>query len=291
MRVVFIASSIPLTLARRFSKDPMSTRTPLTEYANLATRELFQMSFVCKQISGDIKYDESVLQERNRKWPDTTPVTNEAFNIGASRFLGILQLCRGVDIYNWYCREALKLALSANPKPIIDVIRKKSGRIADTIAKADKKQNDPAVVIREFLEDRYKGDRIVREAIHRDLDVLQNPEVELLCTCRNVLVHKRGHDEFGEIAQGIQKLGSQRALIGVQWYPPGHMPIALNKQNYLIIDASVGNWASELLHQQIFMMDQNFAHVYTLPRKVWDRVRIGRTFLGGPISPPPHSIP
>jgi hypothetical protein len=236
-------------------------------------------------------YDESVLQEHNRKWPDL-PASNHSFNVGASRLLGVLQLCRGVDIYNWYCREALKLALSANPKAIIDRIRPKSGRIAKSIAKAEKKLNDPAVeVMREFLEDRYRGDRIIREAIHRDLDVLQNPEVELLCTCRNVLVHKRGHDEFGELAQGIQELGSKRAILGVQWYPPGHMPVAIDKENYLIMDEAVGHWAAELLHQQIFLMDQNFAHVYKLPRKVWDCARIGRTFLGSPISPPPHSTP
>jgi hypothetical protein len=171
-------------------KTSMSIRTPLTEYAKLATHELFQLTFVCKQIAGDIIYDESVLQERNKKWPDLSPVTNQPFNSAASSFLGIFQLCRGVDIYNWYCREALSLALSSNPKPIIDIIRKKTGKIAQTIGKADKKQWDAAAeVVREFLQDRYKGDRIVRQAIHRDLDVMQNPEVELLCTCRNILVH------------------------------------------------------------------------------------------------------
>jgi hypothetical protein len=80
----------------------------------------------------------------------------------------------------------------------------------------------------------------------------------------------------------IQKLGSERALIGAQWYLPGHMPIALDKENNLMINEGVGNWAAELLQQQIFMMDQNFAHVYKLPRKTWDRTKIGRTFLGPP---------
>jgi hypothetical protein len=263
----------------------MTTRTPTTEYANAAGNELHQLSFVWKQIAGDLAFDESVLQERNRKWPDISPITNHPFNSAASRFLGIMQLCRAVDTYNWYCREALKLALSANPQPIIEIIGKKTGRIAKTIAKANKEKKDAAVeVVREFLEDRYKGDRIIREAIHRDLDVLQNPETELLCTCRNVLVHKRGRDEFGEIARGIRKLGSERALIGAQWYPHGHMPIALDKENYLIIDDAVGDWAVELLSQQIFMMDQNFAHVYKLPRKVWDQLSIGRKFLGDPMS-------
>ncbi len=256
-------------------------RTALTEYASIAGNELLRLSFVCKQIVGDIGYDESILQAHNNKWPDIRPVTNASFNSAASRFLGILQLCRAVDVYNWYCREALKLGLSTNPEPVIEAIRNKTGKIAETIAKAEKRKKDAAPeIVREFLAGRYKGDRIIREVIHRRLDVLQNPEVELLCTCRNVLVHKRGHDESGEIARGIEKLGSERALIGAAWYPIGHMPIALDKEGCLVIDEAVGNWAVELLHQQIFMMDQNFAHVYKLPRKVWDSASIGRTFLG-----------
>jgi len=261
----------------------MSAKTPLTEYANLAMDELFQLTFVCRQIAGDIGYDESVLEARNKKWPDISPVTNVAFNSAAFRFLGVLQLCRAVDIYNWYCREALKLALSANPKPVIDIVRRKTGRIAETIARADKKRKDAAAeIISEFLKDKYRGDRVIRETVHRDLDVMQNPEIELLCTCRNVVVHKRGHDEFGEIAKGIRDLGSRRALIGAQWYPIDHMPIALDKENNLIINEGVGNWAAELMQQQIFMMDQNFARVYRLPRKTWDRTKIGRTFLRPP---------
>ena len=261
----------------------MSTKTPLTEYANLAMDELFQLVFVCRQISGDIGYDESVLQARNKKWPDITPVTNLAFNRAASRFIGILQLCRTIDIYNWYCREALKLALSANPKPIIDAVWNKAGKMAPTIAKAQKRKRDAATeIIREFLSDKYRGDRVVRETVHRDLNVMQNPEIELLCTCRNVLVHKRGYDEFGEVADAIRVLGSKRADIGAQWYPAGHMPIALDTDKNLIVNDAVGNWAAALMQQQIFMMDQNFSHVYKLPRKTSDRTRIGRTFLGQP---------
>jgi len=255
----------------------MKSKTPLTEYASLAGHELFQLSFICKQIDGDIMGDERDLQARHVGSPDAPRITNRPFNTTASRFLGILQFCRSVDLYNWYCCQALRLALSSNPKPVLNIIRKKGGRVAKTILKADKMKRDVAAeVIREFLADRYKGDRMIREIIHLDLNVTQNPEVELICTCRNVLVHKRGHDEFGEIKEGIQKLGSKRAFIGAQWYPTGHMPIALDNRDYLVIDAAVGNWVVELMHQQIFAMDQNFAHVYKLPRKNWDSPSIGR---------------
>jgi len=259
--------------------------------------DLFQLQFVFRQIVGDIKYDESILEARNKKWPDITPVTNKSFNTAAFRFIGISQLCRAVDIYNWYCREALKLALSSSPQLVVEVIRRQKGRIADTVSKAENKGKDAATeIIQEFLQDKYKGDWNIREAIHRNLNVMQNPEIELLCLCRNVLVHRRGYDEFGQVAEAIRNLGSQRALIGAQWYPPGHMPIALDEKKFLVVNETIGDWAGQLLQQQIFMMDQNFAHVYKLPRQVWEQRKIGRTFLGpptaekqvqSPIHPPP----
>jgi hypothetical protein len=58
------------------------------------------------------------------------------------------------------------------------------------------------------------------------------------------------------------------------------MPIVLDTQNYLVVDETVGNWVTEFLHQPIFLMDQNFAHVYKLPRKNWDGKSIRRKFLG-----------
>ena len=88
----------------------MNNKTPTTEYANLALDELFQLVFVCRQISGDIKYAESVLQNRNNKWPDLPPVTNQPFNSAALRFIGILLLCQAVDIYDWYCRRVSKVS-------------------------------------------------------------------------------------------------------------------------------------------------------------------------------------
>lgn len=259
----------------------MSKRTPVTEYANVAMDELFQMDSVYAQITADLKSDEHALEQRNIKLPGVPPITNRPFNNAVSRLIGIAQLCRAVDIYNWYCREAFKLSLSSNPGPVVDAIRNQTGKIAKIIDNADSQGKDAASeIIQKLLSGRASGDKQIRDTIHIHLDVLQNPETELLCECRNILVHKRGHDELGEIAQGIQNLGSNRSLIGVQGYPDGHMPIALDANNNLLIDAEIGGWAVKFIHQQIFMMDQNFSHVYELPRKAWEPQSISRTFLG-----------
>jgi hypothetical protein len=259
----------------------MSKRTPTTEFANLALDELFQLTFVGSQLANDIRCDEEVLRKRNVKMPDVPAITNRPFNDATFHFLGVLMLCRSVDIYNWYCRESLRLAFLSNPKLVTDALRNKTGEMAKTVERAEKKGADAATeVIREFLSDKYRGDRIIRETVHRNLGVMQNPEIELLCTCRNVLVHKRGYDDVGEIAEELKELGGKRAFIGASLFPRGHMPITLDKNNRLIIDDKIGGWAAELLVQQIFMMDQNFSHVYKLPRKIYERVTIGRKWLG-----------
>jgi hypothetical protein len=259
----------------------MPKRTPLTQYANLACEELFQMGFVCRLFSGQIKAVENDLVQRNRRQPDVPPVTNQPFNTVASRFLGVFQLCRGADLYNWYCRECLRLALQSDPKPVVAAIRNQDGKLASTVKKAEKAGRNPATeLIQGFRENEYRNDKEIRKAVHSHLKVMQNPEVELICACRNALVHRRGHDEFGEVAEEIKRLGTRHAFIGAQSYPDGHMPIAIDKGHCLAIDDGVGDWAAELLKQQIFMMDQNFAHAYKLPRKIWERPGIECTFLG-----------
>lgn len=251
-----------------------------TEYAGRALQELHELKFVSFQLVTDLQYDESVLQQRNKKWQGNTPITNDNFNSAAFRMFGRMLFCEAVDIYNWYCREVLKLALCRSPQLVVDVLRKGGGRVASAAAAAEKKGKDAATeIVAEFLHDRYRGERVIRQTIHVNLNVLQHPEMELLCTCRNVLVHKRGFDEFGEIAKEIQNLGSARATIGASLYPQGHMPIEVGSDQSLVINPKVGDWAAALIEQQIFMMDQNFAHIYKLPRKKYQSRSIGRTFL------------
>lgn len=247
----------------------MKRETTTTECAKLALDDLFELKFLVWQMTSAINYQESIHRESNQKRGETEPTTSQRHNKRRLLFFGNSQFCRAVDIYNWYCRESLKLALSSNPQLVVDVIRKQTGKVAKAISKAEENGKDAAKSIGEFFQARYVGERIIRETIHRNLNVIQEPEIELLCLCRNILVHKRGYDEFGEIAKEIKKIGTKRALIGAQSYPAGHMPIATNKENYLIINEDIAAWATELLQQQVFGMDQNFAHVYKLPRKTW----------------------
>lgn len=260
-------------------------RAPLTEFANLAVTELFQMRFVCRSFTNRVAADEHELMESNAKHPALPPRTNGPFNDAASNFLGCLQLCRSVDLYNWYCRECLKLALQSDPKSVISEIKSRStgskdAPVAEAVAKAEKNGKDAAAeVLQQLLANKFRQDKGIRDTVHQYLRVIQDPEVELVCMSRNAVVHRRGRDEGGEIANAICSLGSDRSLIGVDGFPDGHMPIAIGVDGYLVMSSDVGSWAAALLEGQIFRMDQNFAYRYKLPRKVW---AANRMTLRGP---------
>jgi hypothetical protein len=253
----------------------------LTEYAQTGLEELFEMRVVCGDLMRDLQRQENILVQRNKSWPDLPSVSNERFNSISGRCLGAFLLCRSVDIYNWYCLEALKLALKTDPN-IINLLRRAAEKIATTITKAEKKHQNPANALTNFLENRYAGDRAIRDAVHKHLDVAQDPETELICLCRNVLVHRRGADDRGEIADAMKKLGTKRADIYPVAHPPGHMPIRVGPDGVLFVDGNVGMWACDFLHNQIHLMDQQFSHIYKLPTKRYRPRPLGRKSLGDP---------
>lgn len=259
----------------------MNKLKPRTELASIALERLTHLRFVSGQIENDLKREEAKLADRNRKWPDLPPLSNQEFNDTAMQLLGTALLCQGVDIYNWYCRECLRLALASNRSGVITAFRGQDGSLADSVAKAEKNGLDAGQeLMREFSENKYRQDHPIRQAIHIHLGVTQEPEVEVLCRCRNLFVHQNGKDEFGQLAQALQELGSKRATIYPTDYPAGHMPIRLSPEGSLKIDRDVGDWICALLQQQIFGMDQQMVHQHALPTKTPAPLRIRRTGLG-----------
>jgi len=223
---------------------------------------------------------EDKLVQRSATLPTSSPVSNERFNGVAYRSFGIFLLCRSVDVYNWYCRETLKLALKTDPI-IIASLQKAESRIAREISKAVKQQRNPVDALTKLLDGKSSMDWAVRDAVHERLNVVQDPETELICLCRNVLVHRRGYDEFDQVAEALKNLGTKRAQIYSVAHPAGHMPISLGPNRLLTMDGNVGLWACDFLHNQIHLMDQNFSHVYKLPTKRWRPRPIGRAWIGG----------
>lgn len=252
--------------------------TPVTEYADRALTELFHHYHVVWWLKNILKREEGVLQEHNKRAVPAglKPATNKPFDDAASEFFGKSLLCQAVDVYNSYCQETLQLAIANDPnvQPALHAIKK----FREQFERAQKLNTDPATELLTLLQTRYVVDSTVRKAIHLHLRIEQFPETELLCLCRNIIVHKRGIDRRGEIAAMLTAIGSDRAFIGAQDFPDGHLPITL-RNGALVCGQDVGLWAASLMQQQIFLMDQEFAHKHNLPRQKRPSATIGRTYV------------
>ena len=235
----------------------------LTEYAQTVLEELAKLGLSSMFLFGDARY-------RHDKLAGEAKSKNADYIESASRNLGIYQLTRSVDLYNWYCREVLKLAVKSNPDEVIATLEAVDGPIKKNITRARKDGGIPGPEIVEGLYHRRNVmDGHVRRAVHEHLHVFENPETKVLCACRNCLVHKRGNDSDRGIADALNEIGDARALIYPTNWPAGHLPIQLSAENELIIDSEIGRWAVDLISNQIHLMDQNFAALHKLPTTRW----------------------
>jgi hypothetical protein len=250
----------------------------VTLFAAKALKELFESRHAAEDLAHRVEFDEHKLEERNKKKPSLSPLTNKPFNDVVSRFLGVSLLCQAVDIYNSYCQDVLQLAILNNTTAIPSALTA-ANRFKDEIKKATKRNTDPAQALFDMFRTGYIADRYVREAIHTHLDIKQHAETELLCLCRNILVHKRGIDSKGEIPAKLLEIGTKRTWLGAPSFPSGHLPLAVNGNQELIVNHSIGLWANESLSVQIHFMDQSLSHFYHLPLHPFPKLTIGRIFV------------
>lgn len=250
----------------------------LTATAARAIKALFEAGFVARDLAMRIREDERCFDRRNKRKPHLPPITNKPFNEAAYHFLGRVVLCDAVDLYNSYCRDVLELA-AHNNRAALPTALASAKHFGDALKKAAKKKSDPADALLDVFNARYIAEGLVRQAIHTHLGINQFPETELLCLCRNILVHKRGVDAEGAIPARLKEIGTERSFIGAQGFRYGHLPIAVNGQKNLIVDDQVGLWSAEIMVQQISAMDQEFAAKYRLPTGPAPKHTIGRIFV------------
>jgi hypothetical protein len=250
----------------------------ITDQAACAMKELLDLQYVTEDLAARIKYDEHRFQERNKRKESLPPITNKCFNDVAFRLLGKSALCDAVDVYNSYCQGVLQLAVLNNPASVPSALAA-AKHFGDRLKKAAKNKTDPAKALLDMFRTTYVTDGIVRKAIHTHLGIDQFPETELLCLSRNILVHKRGIDADSEIPAELKKIASARCWIGAQSFPQGHLPIAVDHEQRLIIDSRIGIWAVEMLRRQIHSIDQMFSAKYHLPTAPMPKLTIGRTFV------------
>lgn len=234
----------------------------LTKYAQTVLNELSQLRWTSMFLHGD------ALRAHGRL--DAEHQSKNAQYIGfASRILGIQQLTQSVDLYNWYCREVLKLAVISNPDEVIATLEAAEGAIKVNIARAKKAGRTPGAEIIGRFSKPNVSEGAVRKAIHKHLGIIEKPETDVLCACRNSLVHNMGRDEGGLIAESLREMGSEMAMIYPPNWPTGHYPIQLTDEGDLVIDFEIGSWASDLISKQIHLMDQKLSAAHNLPTERW----------------------
>src|SRR6266446_8021693 len=141
----------------------------LTKYAQTVLTELNQLRWTSMFLNGD------ALRAHGRL--DAEHQSKNAQYIGfASRILGIQQLTQSVDLYNWYCREVLKLAVISNPGEVIATLEAVKGPIKDNIARAKKVGRTPgAEIIERFCKPSGVSENGVRKAVYVYLGIFENP--------------------------------------------------------------------------------------------------------------------
>ncbi len=245
----------------------------LTEYAQIVLNELNKLRSASRYLLGD-------AQRTNQKLGPDQQSKNTQYISLASRFLGCQQLTHSADLYNWYCREVLKLAVASNPTKVISMLETVKGPIKDNIARARKDGRMPGPeIIERFCKPSGVSEKTVRTAVHEHLGIFENPETDLLCICRNSLVHNMGKDVDGRMAESIQKIGNNRAIIYPTNWPAGHLPIHLTGGGDLVIDSEIGSWALDMITNQIHLMDQNFSALHNLPTTRWRPRPVSHCFM------------
>ena len=193
--------------------------------------------------------------------------------------LGRALFCQAVDAYNWYCQEVLKLSIFHNPSNVPAALRSVNSDLDRVLATAQKHGVAEADALLQRFE-RPVVDSAVRKAIHRHLGIQQEPETELLCLCRNILVHRQGIDQKGEILSALTALGSKRSFVGAPSFPKISLPISVESGNRIKMTELVGRWVANFMENQIFGMDQELAHRYSIPRAPMPRLSISQKIVG-----------
>ena len=217
-------------------------------------------------------------QRAHQKLGPTQQSKNSQYIGLASHFLGSQQLTHSVDLYNWYCREVLKLAVISNPNEVLSALEAVEGPIKNNIVRARKTGRMPGPEIIERFKPGNVSEKMVRIAVHKHLDISENPETNVLCACRNSLVHNMGKDVGRKIAESLAKIGNDRAIIAPTNWPDGHLPIHLTNEGNLVIDSEIGSWALDMISNQIHLMDQNFSALHNLPTTRWRPRSISHSF-------------
>jgi hypothetical protein len=119
----------------------------------------------------------------------------------------------------------------------------------------------------------------IRELFRDELKVLWNPQIDLIVTLRNKIVHQSGLDPEGEVAVEMARCEKGKTLIPPVEFLSDEIPIGIDENRRLVINARAGLWATSHTSNNIHLMDQNISFRFKVPTRRW--VPKGRSFSFG----------
>jgi len=175
------------------------------------------------------------------------------------------QVAHAGDALNTYCQLILAEILQADPS-VLQLVGKRLLR----------NKHETREDLIERLNDCRCSDGAVRAAIRDDIGAQWSPESDLIIELRNKIVHQGGLDTAGDVRREVEKL---KVNGGIFIYPTdlprGVIPVSIDPDGRLQIDAATGFWASRHVENHIHLMDQNLTYRFKLPTHRWRPKREG----------------
>jgi hypothetical protein len=245
-----------------------------TEYGRTVLTELSRLSFLSLTICGDNDAFNARLSEAHERrkaktreeglrligaylQPGQNPddvisytgkngaEENEAYTALLEKFVSESTVCRVIDLYHWYLRRVLQLALSRDRScirawaPTLGLSEKKTVEI-ETAGSTDQ-------VLSGLLRGREKS---FRDLVHQHLDVPNLSAIPLLVEVRNCIVHHLGRDVDGRVS----------ALL------PDCPELGIEIQNeHVVVSGSAAYEGACRVLSDISIMDQVLARLLGLP--------------------------
>lgn len=191
-------------------------------------------------------------------------------------YLTCRQISHSADVLNAYCQSVLA--------DIIEVDDGAWDLAKETLGWKKLERNEASARLR-----KQRGpDGSIRTLMSEKLSVFWNPQIDLIVTLRNKIVHQGGYDPEGEVAAAISSCAASKTLIPPVEFLGDEIPVGIDDAGRLVIDARTGLWATSHTSNNIHMMDQNISFRFSIPTRRWVPKR--RSFSFGS-RPPGNFLP
>ena len=197
---------------------------PLTEHGRCVLTEIHRMPFLVWTICGrNTAFNDRLTEEHERRKAETradmirdfghllrpeqnpdevfsytgeNPAEqNQPFTAALEKFVSEGAVCRAVDLYHWYLRRVLQLALSRDRSLI------RSWKDALNLSEKRTAEIESASSAESVLSSLFRGrEKAFRDLVHKHLNVPDLSVIPMLVEVRNCIVHHLGSDVDGKVA-------------------------------------------------------------------------------------------